>query len=88
VVLLQDALFQIINQSKEEKDWQTVVRGYIRNAKALIPQNIFASNPETIDMGLLQGQESSALDFLKLITYLTSNNWPSGIPFFHWWRYN
>jgi ankyrin repeat protein len=74
VVLPQDALFQIINQSKEEKDWEIVLGGHIRNAKALIPENIFAGDPGTIGIGLLQGQESSALDFLKLITYLISNN--------------
>jgi len=74
VVLPQDALFRIIDQSKEEKDWHSVLRSYIRNAKAFIPENIFAGNPGIIDMGLLQGQESSALDFLKFITYLIENN--------------
>jgi ankyrin repeat protein len=73
VVLTQD-IFHIIHQFKEETDWKKVLRDHIRNAKALIPENIFTGNPETIDKGLLQGQQSSAMDFLKLITYLISNN--------------
>ena len=40
----------------------------------MIPENVFAGNPGTMDMGLLHGQESSALYYLKLITYLISNN--------------
>jgi ankyrin repeat protein len=73
VVLTQD-IFHIIDQFKEEEDWQKVLGAYTRNAKALIPENTFTGNPDTIDKGLLQGQESSAMDFLKLITYLISNN--------------
>jgi ankyrin repeat protein len=73
VVLTQDIL-HITDQFKDEKEWQKVLGDYTRNAKALIPENIFAGNPDTIDKGLLQSQESSAMDFLKLITYLISNN--------------
>jgi ankyrin repeat protein len=39
-----------------------------------MPENVFTGNPETMEQGLLQGQKSSAMDFLKLITYLISNN--------------
>jgi hypothetical protein len=73
IILPQASLFYIVNQFKEE-DWQNALGDYIRNTKALIPENAFAGNPGTIIIGLLQGQESSALDFLKLITYLISNN--------------
>jgi len=74
MVLPQDALFHIIDRSNEGNDWQNVIGRQIRNPDALIPEKVFASNSGTISMRSLQGQESLALDFLKLSTYLISNN--------------
>jgi ankyrin repeat protein len=45
--------------------------------KALMPENVFTSNPAAADMAISQGQASSALDFLKLAMYLVSNNFCS-----------
>ncbi len=73
VALTQD-VFHVVDQFKQETESTKSLESYILNAKAFIPESVFAGNPEDMNKMLLEGQASSAMDFLKLITYLISNN--------------
>lgn len=76
VVLLRDICSSILDEFKAGggTDGEKALGSFGQQVKALMPENVFASNPATVGVATLQGQASSALDFLMLAMYLVSNN--------------
>jgi len=73
VVLSQDN-HSIILKELRGNDGKKVSGSLSETIKALLPENIFSSNPKATNTAISQRHSSSVLQFLRLSMYLVSNN--------------
>ena len=73
VVLSQDIHSSVLEELTG-RDGEKMSGPFSETIKALLPENVFPSNPTAVDMAISQRQPSSVLHFLKLTMYLVSNN--------------
>lgn len=74
LVVLSQGDHSIILEELRGSDGKKVSGSFSETIKALLPENIFPSNPKATDMAISQRHSSSVLQFLKLSMYLVSNN--------------